>query len=377
MIKITNKFPLLNNSEKLCTSAEFISNKYVVLQPINKIIIEYDACDRKLVKIDTDIPYNNITKDCLNSLFYMTKLNDKNTLYRTNNCYKEIDSINLKIPKDYVSNINSISSNNTDCKILISNDKKIYSVDKNGNFISSEISSNTTNTLLGTNVINSTCVINRCECTSQLPNKIENRFTCAGYYCGNKYVAYTKDNSAYLASISPNGNIISNEYIDDNIIINSIFSVKGNLQFLITKNNKYNYIYITNLKCCNGEVINIDHCNLCEEACDCNYNVDCLEICDNCKYDYLEIINNQCKKHECSADNNIIESIALIETALSHILNAEGEKIQKIIAMTNDPDELLKVNNSVSQVIKNITFLEHVLYDKLELSKNCENKDKC
>lgn len=33
------------------------------------------------------------------------------------------------------------------------------------------------------------------------------------------------------------------------------------------------------------------------------------------------------------AITDIIESVALEETALSHILNAEGEKIQKMVAM--------------------------------------------
>ena len=33
------------------------------------------------------------------------------------------------------------------------------------------------------------------------------------------------------------------------------------------------------------------------------------------------------------AVTDIIESVALQETALSHILNAEGEKIQKMVAL--------------------------------------------
>ena len=42
------------------------------------------------------------------------------------------------------------------------------------------------------------------------------------------------------------------------------------------------------------------------------------------------------------AITDIIESVALEETALSHILNAEGEKIQKMVAMQEvTPDVLL------------------------------------
>ncbi|MEG1457528.1 MAG: hypothetical protein RSC57_02920 [Bacilli bacterium] len=80
-----------------------------------------------------------------------------------------------------------------------------------------------------------------------------------------------------------------------------------------------------------------------------------------------------CSK-KCHHHYTVVESIALIEAALSHILNAEGEKIQKIIAISTDPCELLKVNESVNRVIKNITFLEHVLYEKLELASNCHEE---
>lgn len=65
---------------------------------------------------------------------------------------------------------------------------------------------------------------------------------------------------------------------------------------------------------------------------------------------------------------DIIESVALEETALSHILNAEGEKIQKIVAIEEaTTDELLSVNASVKDMICAITELESVLQMKLGL----------
>lgn len=67
------------------------------------------------------------------------------------------------------------------------------------------------------------------------------------------------------------------------------------------------------------------------------------------------------------AISDIIESVALEETGLSHILNAEGEKIQKIVAMATDPDQLLAVNKSVESVINAIARLEMVLQHKLDM----------
>lgn len=67
------------------------------------------------------------------------------------------------------------------------------------------------------------------------------------------------------------------------------------------------------------------------------------------------------------AISDIIESIALQETGLSHIINAEGEKIQKVVATASSTAELLSVNQSVSSTINAITRLEMVLHSKLEL----------
>ncbi len=73
----------------------------------------------------------------------------------------------------------------------------------------------------------------------------------------------------------------------------------------------------------------------------------------------------------CQAITDIIESVALEQTALSHILNAEGEKIQKAVAIATKEDELLEVNKSVESMVGTITALETVLKAKLEIFQNC------
>ncbi|MEG2054268.1 MAG: hypothetical protein RR052_04930 [Oscillospiraceae bacterium] len=71
------------------------------------------------------------------------------------------------------------------------------------------------------------------------------------------------------------------------------------------------------------------------------------------------------------AITDIIESVALEQTALSHILNAEGEKIQKIVAAATTSAELLAVNKSVQAMVNSVTRLEMVLEEKLELFQDC------
>ncbi len=73
----------------------------------------------------------------------------------------------------------------------------------------------------------------------------------------------------------------------------------------------------------------------------------------------------------CQAITDIIASIALEQTALSHILNAEGEKLQRVIAKSINVEELLCVNKSVNRMVDSITKLEFMLQSKLQLFDDC------
>jgi len=74
----------------------------------------------------------------------------------------------------------------------------------------------------------------------------------------------------------------------------------------------------------------------------------------------------------------ITDIIALEQTALSHILNAEGEKIQKVVALStvpNDVPKMLAANTSVKHMVNSITRLEVLLQTKLELFSECLCQD--
>lgn len=71
------------------------------------------------------------------------------------------------------------------------------------------------------------------------------------------------------------------------------------------------------------------------------------------------------------AVTDLIESIALEETALSHILNAEGEKLQRVIGLEDvDFCQLMEVNESVANMVGVVSSLELVLKEKLEFISN-------
>jgi len=82
------------------------------------------------------------------------------------------------------------------------------------------------------------------------------------------------------------------------------------------------------------------------------------------------------------AINQILSSIAMEELALSHILNAEGEKIQYVLgtlhvddddnrsAVTPTPsgasiEDVLKVNDSVRMLLETVTFKQMLLKSKM------------
>lgn len=74
----------------------------------------------------------------------------------------------------------------------------------------------------------------------------------------------------------------------------------------------------------------------------------------------------------CQAINDIFESVALEQTAIAHILNAEGEKLQMVLNMANvSQEQLLKVNSSVKNMVDSISRLEIILQNKLGLFKQC------
>lgn len=71
---------------------------------------------------------------------------------------------------------------------------------------------------------------------------------------------------------------------------------------------------------------------------------------------------------KCCAAAALLQSVALEETAISHILNAEGEKIQKAVSISGcSIKDLLEVNKSVQEMVEKITELEEVLKAKLDL----------
>ncbi len=75
-------------------------------------------------------------------------------------------------------------------------------------------------------------------------------------------------------------------------------------------------------------------------------------------------------KNEPQALNDLLESIALEETALAHVINAEGEKIQtiqcKFAEGTLNAEETEDLQDTVQEILQTAIKMQMLLQFKLE-----------
>lgn len=185
-------------------------------------------------------------------------------------------------------------------------------------------------------------------------------FTAKGFWimdilsiCPALLITVVRHNQFYLLVLDKKGRVTCHICIDgtcipQNLIYQPCMKDCPEPQILAFARKENCYPYLCNC--------NISPHDLGIIPCPCNEQI-CGQCCD-CKPD-------------CDPCKDIMESVALIETALSHILNAEGEKIQKALATTDDIDKILCVNREVNKTIVNATHLEHTLYAKLSALSDC------
>lgn len=299
-------------------------NYYVTLK-CQCEIIKLDKCFKVCKKYCTCREYDNICYDYYEHCFWASSRKSFNKIFKLDNNFNEIDFIIIKNMYDY----DIITGISYDCEkntLIVSLENIIIEIDK---IIEKSKVIHTVKSGLITSV------------TSVSPALI---------------VTIIINSKYYIRVIDCNGQVINSSVFNygsmpKNIIFNPCDQQcdQFTLDVLAFKKEVYPYLY-------KFEITDND---LGFMPLECNFEI-CRECCSN----------NCCQRDPCA---DILESIALIEASISHILNAEGEKLQKIIAETDDIDKIICVNREVNKTIINCTHLEHILYAKLSQLYDCGN----
>ncbi|MEG2857736.1 MAG: hypothetical protein RR994_03865, partial [Clostridia bacterium] len=277
--------------------------------------------------------YTSMCYDTHDKCFWATGGSRGAFIYKLNKCFEEIDCIRVHATDICGSCITGVSYDCCNDTLMVSFDTGIVCVNKRNS--------------------NDTAIIKK-DCRECIMSVT---FTSPYYFC---YCFAGK--KKFIRIYSGCGELVSKCEVPREISIEAILFNPCTCDFshchfyiLASKDNCYSYVY---------------HCILdCEEVCagiyQCNYNI-CKDDCSPGE--------RGCNPKKACCD--VLESIALVETALSHILNAEGEKLQKVIASTDDVCKMLEANDSVRRTIEKAAHLECILYDKMGALKEwCDDLD--
>ncbi|MCL2853073.1 MAG: hypothetical protein FWE20_08595 [Defluviitaleaceae bacterium] len=271
-------------------------------------------------------PYKAIAFDVREKCFWASAGSDVDKVYKLDRKLREVDRITLKIDKKEI--CSPIAGLSYDCEndaLLVAYPEIVLEADKTSGSV---------------RILRRLC---------------EGRFlavlSAAPYYAA----AYRNNKKTEIQLLSREGRLVHTIAIPDGYRVQDMLLQP-------CKRGKHTKPEILTLVLKHGEYPSILRHGIREiELERCNYYV--------CKANCSDDDEKQC-------ENDLIESIAMVEAALSHILNAEGEKLQKAVEIAGSTEDLLEVNKSVTKMIISATQLEYMLYLKLDALRGLREKTK-
>lgn len=347
---INSKVPILSNNNFLYNCCTFDGKNYYFIQTKTNQIHVIDSKYQYLSKVELNKLYNAIVYNSKENIFYLSS-NTSHLITMVDPEFNELQGYNLSNFCDGpIESIGYLEKEDKLCVIMKNSIIAVNNEDQEVTIVTENTEAN--NAKVVTKNI------------SIVQNEI-NAYTAICDVNGDIYIAYNREKEAYIGKIEQ-GILVEEYYIDDDCTINNIINCKGKLNLFVVKN--YNYIYETNII-----IKEKEESRFVDSDSECYYH-NCRPCCSKCE-------SNSCfPKCQCNLECSIcemIESIALEEVGISHILNAEGEKLQKAICESENICDLLNINESINKTITNITMLEQVLHAKLELATNYNPQKEC
>ena len=285
---------------------------YYLTMPNDKTIYKYDNNFTQKGEFQSNKSYNGLCYDSLEDCFWATETTQPNKIFKLNSKLKEIDYIPFKNTRCDYKRMMGISYDCARNMLLAAFNDEIWEISKTGE---------------AKPVVKNLCphVLNVLSISPYIAVAIN---------AGEKQNILFFKNDKLIKSES-----VPLEYRIRDITYNPC---KPALLILATKHCQYPRILCYSLN------VDIDCCHkiLCDKKCKPSPQPD-----DKC---------------------NIIKSVALMETALSHILNAEGEKLQKAVEVADSVEELLEMNKSIHKTLLLASQLENILLAKLQVATDLE-----
>lgn len=304
------------NTKGIYNNMTVRNNEYHLLDDTSKIY----KYDEKFNFVDTeklDRNFKLLTYNENDYIYLMSLENSSKNLKKVNFNYEEYADLIIKNTLLKIHNLKDIYYDKYHSRYLIADKRHVFSIDKDGNFLKNEV--------LNDEFYDLKIDIDCCQ-KEEIINPKDFSFTAVGTDGKYKYVAYTKNKSAFIAKISENGSKIDDVYVGDNIVVNSI--VFNNKKMLALANDKKN------------------------------------DIIYEIEYDLSKIINPKLEE----IINKLIEllnNVSINEVGVSTIINTEMEKVKKIMETTKDPNIILEANNSATKMITEAVGLEDAQYNNL------------
>lgn len=324
--RINQIIPIHLDPTRNYTSLTCDGNAFFLTVPLCNQIIKYNLCNHICEYILVQRPYVNMCYDPDDNCFWAITDADSNKIFKLDICFKEIDCISIPYFNGQLFYITDLSYNTITQNLII--------------------------------LFNHTVAL------------------CSKKSCGGLTILHTLPNHTPITSILDLGYYYALSSIEGSCSSLSLFLYQDQLTFqecladtyCITSmtassmtsscTDSFPVLYLLSAPC--SKPISFIECQItCSDQCPPHTHLDCKTIC-------------------C----NLLESIALIQASIAHILNAEGEKLQKAICLSQQPCDLLKVNDSINKTLKNISSLESTLLAKLQLILDicpelCKSCDPC